>query len=522
VIAHLALLLALTAAADGAVPCPAVLVSGVGTPEADLLRSAAALGAPELAPGVVRRGGAHLRCGDGAALPWALPRGDAGPGSPSARVLPFRLQTALNTGYPSGANDGLLWAGRGVSGLASAGVALRWRFLSAAVAPEVAGAFNEPFRTVPVDPARGTRFSNPFYGDGIDLPQRFGASPLATWSPGQSYVRADVWNVGFGVSTENLWFGPGVRNSLTMSNAGPGFPHVFVGTTRPGDVGIGRAEAFAFWGRLARSDEFRDEGRPLISGLVLGFSPGFEPGLTVGLARVFVQGWDLSARTLLAAVQPFSKASLPGDNPDDNQLVSLFARWVLPASGFEVHAEWGREDHEMDIGDTIREPDHSQAYLLGLEKVWRTGARRVRLQLELTHLQEQRPLGNERGVPVWYAHGGNLGHTHRGQLLGAWIGPGADSQTLAVDVFSAGGRIGVFLERVRRNDGYYWAVIEPLPRGTHDVELGGGLRGVHFWRGVELTWEAGASKRWSRDFLRSEWNGRVAVGAAVPLGRAAP
>jgi hypothetical protein len=127
-------------------------------------------------------------------------------------------------------------------------------------------------------------------------------------------------------------------------------------------------------------------------------------------------------------------------------------------------------------------------------------------------------------VPVWYTHGLNLSYTHRGQLLGAWIGPGGDSQTLGVDVFSAGGRVGAFLERVRRNDAYYWAVIEPTRDSPdHDAELGGGLRGVLLRRGLELTWEAALAKRWNRDWLESAWNARVALGIAVPLGaRTAP
>jgi hypothetical protein len=515
-------------------PCPAdaaVLIDGLGTPADDLLRAAELAGAAVPTPGVIRRGGAReVALCAGAALPWTLPARAATEsggtpleedGAPRLSLLPLRLTTVLATRHPGGRNDGLLWEGRGVNALASAGVAFRWRFLSAALAPEVTASSNEPFDTVPVAPG-APRFSNPFYGAGIDLPQRFGSEPFVEASLGQSFLRADAGNVGIGVSNENLWFGPGQRNALVLSNAAPGFPHVFVGTSRPADVWIGKAEALVFWGRLSRSEDFTDRSHPLISGVVLDFSPRWVPTLTLGVARVFLQEWELSARTLLAGFQQPTKEGLE-DNPEDNQLATLFARWVFPASGFEVYGEWGREDHELDFDDTVREPDHSQGYLLGLAKVWRAGPRWVRLQAELTALQEQRPLENSRGVPVWYTHGENLSWTHRGQLLGAWIGPGADAQTLALDVFGAGGRVGVFVERVRRNDAIYWAVIEPAePFGrSHDVELGGGLRGVLLTRGVELFWEAAAAKRWNRDFLENDANVRLSLALAFPGARAA-
>jgi len=517
----IALALTLSAADAADAPCApgrAVALDGIGTPQDELLRAAELVGAAPPTPRVILRGGAHEEtlCASGAPLPWTL--ASVPPPGPDLRLrgVPVRLTSVFNSRYPSGADDGLLAAGRGVSGVLSGGIAVRWRFVSAALAPELSASANEPFDTIGIGPG-APRYANPYYGDGIDLPQRFGSEPFSAWSLGQSYLRADVANVGLGLSTENLWFGPGVRNNLLMSNAAPGFPHVFVGTSRPADVWIGDAEAFVFWGRLSRSEEFADRSRPLVSGLVVDLAPRFAPTLTLGLARVFVQKYELSARTLLAGLQPFEKNALPGDNPDDNQLASVFARWVFPASGFEVYGEWGREDHEWDLNDFLREPDHTQAYLLGLQKVWRTGPRWVRLQAELVHLQEQRPLANERGVPVWYTHGANLGYTHEGQLLGAWVGPGADAQTIAVDVFHGGGRIGGFVERVRRNDAYYWAVVEPVARGQHDVELTGGARGLLLSRRVELTWEAAAAYRWNRDFRWSEPNFRLGVSLAVPV-----
>jgi hypothetical protein len=510
------------AAADG--PCTAgarFAVDGLGTAWDELVRAAELDGAVVPSPRLLRRGGLRTEtlCADGPGLAWPLARA-LDPDAPLVAV-PLRLDTVWNARYASGGNDGLLWAGRGASSMLSGGVAFRAGMFSGALAPAVAWSENRAF-ALPPPASAGDPYLNPWYGTAIDLPTRFGASPYATWSPGQSYLRADRWNVALGVSTENLWFGPGVRNAITMSNAGPGFPHVFVGTSAPADVGIGKAEALLFWGRLERSGYMPGATHPLVSGLVLDYAPRWVPGLSVGAARVFLQRWeDLQLRDWLAPLQSVQKKGLEstypgGDNAYDNQLLSLFARWTFPESGLEVYGEWAREDHEWSFWGAIREPDHSQAYLLGLGKVWRAGARRVRLVAELTHLQELRPLDNERGVPVYYTHGNDLSYTNAGQLLGAWIGPGADSQLLAVDVIGPRGRVGGYLERVRRNDAVYWARDPADSDAQHDAELTAAARGLIFAGAVDVSWEAALSYRWNRDFVQTEPNARLVLGIATP------
>ena len=507
-------------------------IAGLGAFADELARVAELEGAVALRPRLIRRGGARSEAVCvGADFPWPTfarprPADDAERRGATARALPLRLSTTWNSRYPRGENDGLLWSGRGVSQLLEGGVEARWGPFSAALAPEVTWSENRAFDLVPNGRDGEQRFGNAFYPHAIDLPQRFGAGPFATWGPGQSHLRAERWNVALGLSTESLWFGPGVRSSILMSNAGPGFPHVYLGTARPADVWIGEAEVLLFWGRLDRTRFIAGGGHPLVSGLAVTYAPKWIRSLSIGAARVFVQPWDgLTLRNWLAVFQSLEKQSLTsaygptGDNPLDNQLASVFGRWVFPEVGLEIYGEWAREDYNWSWWSTIREPDHSQAYQLGLQKVFRAGARRVRFGAELTHLQENGGFGGG-ALPVYYLHGNDLGYTNRGQLLGAWIGPGADSQTVAVDVFHRGGRVGGYLERVRRNDAYYWAAVEPVEGDfSHDVELALGLRQVLALRGVEVSWEAAAAYRQNRDFIRHEPNFRLVLGLAAPLGR---
>ncbi len=516
-------------------PSGDLVVDGLGVPADDLSRVAEVSGAIAPSPRLIRRGGVRREtvCAE-AVAPWLDRSGivESRPEEEPAGIellrLPLRLENVWNSTYPSGGNDGLLWAGRGVAQQLSGGIAARYGAISASIAPAVAWSENRAFELVPNGRSGDLAFGNPYYGnDNIDLPQRFGAGPSATWAPGQSYLRADLWNVALGISTENLWLGSGIRNSILMSNAGPGFPHVFIGTSRPADIWIGKAEVLLFWGRVERTRFISGGGHPLITGLAVTYAPRWVPGLSVGVGRTHVQPWDgLRFRDYFAMFQSFEKKQLQswygpaGDNPRDNQLAAAFARWVFPEVGLEIFGEWAREDHDWSWWGTVREPDHSQAYLLGLQKTFRAGARLVRFHAELTHLQELRPLANARGVPVYYVHNNDLGYTNEGQLLGAWIGPGADSQTIAVDVFHRGGRIGGYLERVRRNDAYYWAVVEPVQGSwSHDAELTLGMRQVLRVGPMEVSWDLGAAYRQNRDFIRHERNLKAELGLAVPFGR---
>jgi hypothetical protein len=103
---------------------------------------------------------------------------------------------------------------------------------------------------------------------------------------------------------------------------------------------------------------------------------------------------------------------------------------------------------------------------------------------------------------VFYTHAEvPQGHTHRGQLLGAAVGPGSDAQYLALDVLDAGRSWGLWMERVRWDDDAYVRQKAPLyGRDGHDVELGLGVRHARPMGGVRLQVEASTRLRRNRQF----------------------
>jgi hypothetical protein len=436
--------------------------------------------------------------------------------------MPLRWASVFHSGYADDRNDGALFGGRGLSTEVGAGAEARWRWLSLAAAPLAIWQENRAY-DVPAAPFEGySPFANPFNLGNIDLPTRFGPDAFWTLHPGQSYARLDAFGVALGFSSESLWWGPGQRNSLLLSNTAGGFPHLFLGTSRAVNVWIGWLEAEMFWGRVHESgwfDSDRANDRRLLTAVALSFEPRPLPNLHLGLLRVYDRvvppGGFSFGDYFTPITEPFFKSqvtSSPGSIGEENQLLSLTLRWAFPEAGLELYGEYGRDDHSWDFQDFAMEPGHAAAWLAGAQKVIAVRGRRVRLLAEAASTFEKPAANETRPTPIFYTHSFTRpGYTHRGQMLGAGIGPQAESQFLAADLLTAGGRFGLYLERVLRNERYFWDRVAPA--FAHDVELAAGLRQVHRWRGVDLEWELGRAFRWNANFSGDavNWNGRLAV-----------
>jgi len=507
-------------------------LAGIGSLEEDLARTAGLSGAGPVWPGLLRRpSGAEplLLCPEGAPQRQELP-GHAPAPRLTWELLPPSSLTRVLTGWADDRNDGALWAGRGLGSSLTAGVRARWKWWSAQLAPLAAWQMNRPFYVPPASVAGLSPFANPFNGGAIDLPLRMGRSDFWTFSPGQSFLRADAFGLAAGLSSENLWWGPGIRNSLLLSNTAAGFPHLFLGTARPIDIWIGWLEAEATWGRLSESrffDGAPGNDRRLFESVVYTFAPAFGRNFTVGLARVWVYpdervGRDAYFNPLLP---PFLRVASPDprQNGPENQLMSLFARWVLPEVELELYGEWGRDDFAPTARSLAQDPWAASAFLGGLQKLfpWRGGW--LRLQAEGTHTYQAPAQG--AATPIFYTHGTDRhGYTHAGQMLGAGLGPQGDSQFLGLDWFTGAGRLGLFVERTQRHERYWAEEVFPVARQvlTHDVEMAYGARGSWAFREWDLSWELGLAHRYRLHFGAPEGGLDATLRVSWWPGRAEP
>ena len=404
------------------------------------------------------------------AHPWAARLGAAPDSGPGAWLLRPRLGLAYNSAFPHGGNDGAVWAGRGVTASVSAGAAFRWGPVSLVLQPIAFWAQNQAFALHDNGRTGIEAYGDALYPESIDRPQRFGDGAYARVDPGQSTLRVDALGATLGVSTANQWWGPAQEFPFLLGSNAAGFPHAFVGTARPANLWVARLHARLLYGRLDATDHFVPTGpvsraRRFATGLIVVATPRGMPNLELGAARFIHAPWPdegLPNRYLVRPFEGIFKTSLPevdgaidADSRSidgENQLGVLFARLVLPRTGFEVYGELGREDHPWDLRHLILSPEEQSSVTVGLRRTWRRGAGLGVVRAEVIDFR-QRQVDRFRLGPAIYIHvnGSNQGHTQRGQLLGADVGVGSSSgAVLGVDLYDAGGRSSVEWRRVVR------------------------------------------------------------------------
>src|SRR5690606_14608890 len=113
-------------------------------------------------------------------------------------------------------------------------------------------------------------------------------------TPGQSTLRVDLLGVTAGISSANQHWGPVWDQPLLLGNNAEGFPHAFLGSSRPVNLWVGHLHGRVVWGALAHSDHAPlqiTSSRRLMTGLVATFQPRGLPELEIGGGRFFHQEW---------------------------------------------------------------------------------------------------------------------------------------------------------------------------------------------------------------------------------------
>lgn len=372
---------------------------------------------------------------------------------------PINAQLVENSGFPLGENDGAVWAGRGLTAAADALVAGRIGPLTLVLAPIAFVSQNAAFALRPNGLSGRGAFADWRNPGAIDLPQRFGAGAYATIDPGQSEVRLDAYGASVGVSTANQFWGPATDFPLILGNNAAGLPRLFAGTSEPVRLWkLGAVHTQMFWGASQPSPYAPPlDSNPIrmASGIVAVFQPGGMRGVELGGTRFFHMLRDRFVLHRSDFTLPFSFLLRSGNSAQqqlvargDNQLASVFARFVSPSDGMEIYAEFGREDYSASVRQFLQFPDHDSGYLIGGRKVWRRPHEAVSLRAEVLNTRITN-LGLSSSQAPWYVHGQSTqGHTQRGQLLGAVNGYGGGGSVVALDRYDRDGRFSVEWERM--------------------------------------------------------------------------
>lgn len=446
----------------------------------------------------------------------------------STKQLPLIIKQQYNLKHPYGWNDGAMIPAKGYQTQISMGLYSKVGPFTIQLQPEVIFAQNAAFTTFPAVHSDSVwKQHYILVANVIDQPERMGNRSFLKLFSGQSSIRYNFKKLSLGVSTENLWWGPGTRNSLLMSNNAPGFPHITLNTTSPLLSPIGSFEGQIISGLLNPSgyvsvDTNRTfmgdrlyQPKPIdqryLNGMTFVWQPIWTRGLFLGFSRVFyINQIDLqsSLNGYLPVVTNLYKGSVEEAADEDerkrDQLFSFFFRLLLPKEKAEFYGEFGRNDHAGDSRDLLMEPEHSNAFMIGFKKMFDAGkGAQVELMAELTNLQMPSTF-QVREQQSWYTHHQvRDGYTHKGQVLGAGIGPGGNSQTLGISRIKGVEKLGLLVERVIHNNDFYYAAFSPArDYWRHWVDLSVSANKV--WRhkrfiyDARLSWIKSVNYQWQR------------------------
>ncbi|GAB4240728.1 MAG: hypothetical protein Tsb0034_17360 [Ekhidna sp.] len=284
------------------------------------------------------------------------------------------------------------------------------------------------------------------------------------------------------MGTQNYSLGPSVFNPIILSRQGAGFPHIRLGlkpTYLSSGKNIAKVEANLLYGMLTESeyyDEDPDNNHRYFNGLFIALSPSFLPNLSLGFNKVlykqtrYFQGQDV--------ISPFfiiDNGVVDGDtlSPNDafDQMASLFINWNFPSIGFRAYLEFAKNDFTSDgagLRPTAVEPEHSRGYTIGFEKtITNKNDATYIISYEHTNLS----IGHQpwRPTPPFYAHSINTqGYTQDGQLIGAGIGPGGNSDHFNIRYLKNELSCFVLLQRIERDRDYF--VRQVRNSNLHDIE----------------------------------------------------
>jgi len=422
----------------------------------------------------------------------------------AVKILPLSLQNDFNLNRPYGYNNTSLYPNRGLQTRLSGGFFIKASIFRLQFKPELVYAQNRTFETFA--DVQGHN-NNPALlrayfeiVNGIDAPERFGNGSITHFFPGQSKITINVANIEAGVSTENLWWGPGVQNAIMMSNSAPGFLHWTLNSVKPMQTGIGSFEWQLIGGELRQSGYSPTDLNKLIyadslyvpkpgvaryvSAFTVNWHPKWVDGLFLGFTAYDYLNRDSAyhQRGVISKLVPvFTGSSVKanavtnathGDGQDFAYALNI--RQVLAKYNAEIYFEWARKDRTGSMNDFLQEPEHASAYTVGGRRLFNLAKDRyLQIKFELTHLQNP-PTYLLRGEPTWYVHltDPRDGYTNDGRYLGAGIGPGSNSLMWDISYLKGQNSFGLTVERlVHNNDLYYYAFAGTGNFSQHWIDL---------------------------------------------------
>jgi hypothetical protein len=311
----------------------------------------------------------------------------------------------------------------------------------------------------------------------IDNFRQFGYDRIEETTLGQSRVGIKFKYMAAGVSNENIWWGPGKRNSLVFTNNAAGFQHYYLKTVEPIKTYIGSFELAGVVGKLEPTkysdiDQglldicqpckvFKNLDEREIDGITINYQPKWIPHFYIGYA--YSRQFYRNATDALGETVNFFSKDLP-----KQEIGSMFFRFAMPEDHTEFYGEIGMPNEAPWPWKFFKEGVRP-GFVFGTTKLVPLNLFNSYLNLNVEFSQLQ--LMNPRdifyknfpwagGKPnSWYLNTIiQQGYSNNGQLMGASIGPGSNNQSISLSWNKGYNKIGLFVERTVFNNDFYYSV----------------------------------------------------------------
>jgi hypothetical protein len=377
------------------------------------------------------------------------------------RLTPFNILQKFTSDHPYGYNDGPLNYSKGYQFLVSGGIAMRWRFISLQLRPEFYKTASDNYET----------------GNG------WGAvtNSVTKMIPGQSSLNINLGPITLSAATHNLWTGPGVFNSLILSNNAEGFRHLGIKSNKPLKTSIGNFEFSILSGMLehlqlqvneiAIRKSFYPNNYPnefyynasipfpkyrYINHFIFSFLPKFLPNSIWGFQRVFQNYLPAKPNSSLNFTNEYFpvfngifRTTYTDDEFPRDQKFAIFTKMQFLKSNMEVNFEFAYNDGVANFRDLMLRSQRASAYTFGINKLFQLKKNKfISLNFEATRIAEL-PNYLVSYASTFYLHGLILeGYTNNEQILGAGVGNGNNKQGFSFSIINGINKIGFRFEHI--------------------------------------------------------------------------
>ena len=243
-------------------------------------------------------------------------------------------------------------------------------------------------------------------------------TPYIKYSLRETQIYFTYQEFGFGFSNANMWWGPGIHTSLTMTNNTSGFPYLMIGTIREkriGNIGFNFRYIYSQLNKTANQPHFTAftfistfYNDPIIS---IGFNRNILSSNRNNNGRI-IKFSDVAANVFL----PLSRSS------ENYQILASYFIIDFPNSGLKVFFEFGTTDKWQNFDDFLNYPDHGIGSIFGFRQYGPFNNNKLVMGFEYARLVqssfwEKRPTQDWYGNPIfdyssydgrrWAAHSGS-------------------------------------------------------------------------------------------------------------------